>query len=454
MPRKKETPSENETPVKPPETAKTGTRKRAPLLAPVDTSDRARLEEGGKELKVLKASGEAGADFPVDLSRPASGGGSGAIITEFEATIPVQIPPGARSPVDDIIEVLRREVIGQERAIEAIARALLRSREGFRTQGRPISVMFFAGPTGVGKTETVRALAKALHNDYRSVLKIDCSEYSEPHAIARLVGAPPGYVGSDLPAVFTRENVEGVKNRLILFDEVEKGHFRLHNLLLQIMDEGRVTLARRTKDDDGSVSFEDCIVIMTSNIGAADIDNILHANRIGFRNQPAAAGAGTDRQIYEAAKEAMKSMFAPEFRNRLTEFIVFRALERPSLYLILQKLLNISAARFANLGFQLIINSDTRDWLVDRGVNNELGVRPLVRAVEKYIDTKVAELHAYDLIKEGDLLEAVVEEGEEKDSSGRARTEIHFYRAPRVGEAGGPDGKRVRVKKTQIRMRY
>ena len=190
------------------------------------------------------------------------------IVTALDATIPVFIPPGARSPVDDIIEVLRREVIGQERAIEAIARALLRSREGFRTPGRPISTMFFAGPTGVGKTETVRALAKALHNDWRAILKIDCSEYSEPHAVARLIGAPPGYIGSDLPAIFTKENVEGVKNRLILFDEIEKAHFRLHHLLLQIMDEGRITLARRTKDDDGIVSFEDCIIVLTSNIGA------------------------------------------------------------------------------------------------------------------------------------------------------------------------------------------
>jgi ATP-dependent Clp protease ATP-binding subunit ClpA len=248
--------------------------------------------------------------------------------------------------------------------------------------------------------------------------------------------------------------VEGVKNRLILFDEVEKAHFRLHNLLLQIMDEGRVTLARRTKDDDGTVSFEDCIVVMTSNIGAADIDNILHANRIGFRNQPAAAGAQTDRQIYEAAKEAMKNMFAPEFRNRLTEFIVFRALERQSLYEILQKLLNISAARFAGLGFQLLINRDVRDWLVDRGMSHELGVRPLVRMVEKYIDTKMAELHAYGLIKEGDLLEAVVEEGEELDPSGQPRKEIHYYRAPRVGEEGAAVGTRCRIDKTQFLVKY
>jgi ATP-dependent Clp protease ATP-binding subunit ClpA len=378
-------------------------------------------------------------------------------LTELRATIPVVIPPGARSPVDDIVEVLLSEVIGQERAIDAIARALLRSREGFRTPGRPISVMFFAGPTGVGKTETVRALARALHNDYRAVLKIDCSEYSEPHSIARLIGAPPGYVGSDLPAIFQRENVEGVKGRLILFDEVEKAHYRLHNLLLQMMDEGRVTLARRTKEDDGIVSFEDCIIIMTSNVGAGDIDKILHTSRIGFRNEPQSGQPKlqADQEIYVAAREAMKRVFSPEFRNRLTEFIVFRSLDRQSLYQILQKLLNISASRFAGLGFQLAVTPEARDWLVDRGVSNELGVRPLVRAVEKYIDTKVAELHAYGQILAGDVLEAVVGDSDELDGAGKVRKTIQFLRAPRENELEpGERPKRRRVQKTEIYLRY
>jgi ATP-dependent Clp protease ATP-binding subunit ClpC len=384
---------------------------------------------------------------------------TGVNLTELKATIPVIIPPGARSPVDDIVEVLLSEVIGQDRAIEAIARALLRSREGFRTPGRPISVMFFAGPTGVGKTETVRALARALHNDYRAVLKVDCSEYSEPHAIARLIGAPPGYVGSDLPAIFQRENIEGVKGRLLLFDEVEKAHYRLHNLLLQIMDEGRVTLARRTKEDDGIVSFEDCIIIMTSNVGAGDIDKILHTSRIGFRNEPTAEQPKlqADQEIYIAAREAMKRVFSPEFRNRLTEFIVFRSLDRQSLYLILQKLLNISAARFAGLGFTLAVTTQARDWLVDRGVSNELGVRPLVRAVEKYIDTKVAELHAYGQIREGDVLEAVVgESATELNSEGKPRREIQFLRAPRENELepGERAPKRRKNQKTEIYLRY
>ncbi len=427
--------------------AKPRTTRRKPA-APAQTTP---SEEQAKPAKgrVKYASAESGIELKLPAG-PVAEKPAVRIITSEDAVIPVVIPPGARSPVDDIVAVLRKEVIGQERAIEAIARALLRSQEGFRTPGRPISTMFFAGPTGVGKTETVRALAKALHKDWRAILKIDCSEYSEPHAVARLIGAPPGYIGSDLPAIFAKENVEGVKNRLVLFDEIEKAHPRLHNILLQIMDEGRITLSRRTKDDDGIVSFEDCIIILTSNIGAFEIDQILHANRIGFRNEPPAVSEQTSQQIYVAAKEAMKQMFPPEFRNRITEFIVFRALKRESLYKILQKLLNISADRFASLGFQLTLSKEASDWLVDRGMDSELGVRPLVRAVEKYIDTKVAELHAYGLIKAGDVLVANVVDAEIHDGEQVGhRRELGFYRAPR-SEESKPKRRRTRKPKTEI----
>lgn len=423
--------------------------KRTQRKKPASTT-RASSAKAGKGSR-KRAAAATGAEHPADL---ADTSGAFTLAGELIADIPVIIPPGARSPVDDITAVLRREVIGQDRAIGAISRALLRSQEGFRTPGCPISTMFFAGPTGVGKTEMVRALARALHNDWRAILKIDCSEYAEPHSVARLLGAPPGYIGSDLPAIFARENVEDVKNRLILFDEIEKGHYRLHHLLLQIMDEGRITLSKRSKDDDGVVSFEDCIIILTSNVGAHDIDKILHANRIGFRNEPATLDPQTDQQIYIAAREAMKKMFPPEFRNRITEFIVFRALKRDSLYKILQKLLNISATRFAKLGFQLTLSSEARDWLVDRGLDIELGVRPLVRAVEKYIDTQIAELHAYKLIKAGDVLEAKVEETEELWPDGTPHTEVVFYRAPRPGEPGRSKRKKHKLQKTEIVLRY
>ena len=442
MPAKKTT----NAPAKPRAPRKTTTRRKPAPKKDPDAVDEVKTKRG----RAKRAGAQAAFETP-----EATGPTEVRLITSDDATVPIAIPAGAKSPVDDIIAVLRKEVIGQERAIDAIARALLRSREGFRTPGRPISTMFFAGPTGVGKTETVRALARALHKDWRAILKIDCSEYSEPHSVARLIGAPPGYIGSDLPAIFAKDNVEGVKNRLVLFDEVEKAHPRLHNMLLQIMDEGRITLSRRTKDDDGIVSFEDCIIILTSNIGAFEIDQILHASRIGFRNEPPAISEQTSQQIYVAAKEAMKMMFPPEFRNRITEFIVFRALKRESLYKILQKLLNISADRFASLGFQLALSDDARDWLVDRGMDSELGVRPLVRAVEKYIDTKVAELHAYGLIKAGDVLVANVVDGDSHDGDQTGhRRELGFFRAPRSEDAPKPKRGKRKPPKTEISVRY
>ncbi|MCD6119135.1 ATP-dependent Clp protease ATP-binding subunit [bacterium] len=341
-----------------------------------------------------------------------------------EATIPVRIPKNKKTPVDHIRAILEEEVIGQTRAIDAICRALIRSHAGFRNPYKPVAVMYFAGPTGVGKTETARALARALHGDFRKMIKVDCSEYAEPHSIARLIGSPPGYVGSDLPVVFSKEAVETEPNTIILFDEVEKAHFRLHNLLLQIMDEGRLTLARRTKDDDGIVDFTKTIVIMTSNIGATLIDNLMKKHRIGFKT-PSASMEESDQDIYETVKEAMRRTFPPEFRNRITEFIVFRALPREALFDILRKLLNISATRFANLGFTLHLSQAARDWLVDRGLDMEMGVRPLVKAVEKYIETKLAELQGYGQIKPGDFILADVaydpDEGEERIIFKRAR---------------------------------
>jgi ATP-dependent Clp protease ATP-binding subunit ClpC len=342
------------------------------------------------------------------------------------ATIRMRIPLEKKTSVDYIRRILEEEVIGQSRAIDAICRALIRSDAGFRNPYRPIAVMFFAGPTGVGKTETARALAKALHGDFRKMIKVDCSEYSEPHAISRLIGSPPGYVGSDLPVIFSKETVEAEPNTVILFDEIEKAHFRLHNLLLQIMDEGRLTLARRTKDDDGIVDFTNTIMILTSNVGAAQIDSLMKEHRIGFKTQ-AVSMDKTDQDIYETVKEAMKRNFPPEFRNRITEFIVFRALHRDALNDILTKLLNISATRFAHLGFTLHLSKSARDWLVDRGLDLENGVRPLVRAVEKYIETKLAELHGYGQILPGDFILADFEFDAETDEE-----RIIFKRAKRT----------------------
>lgn len=341
-----------------------------------------------------------------------------------DANIEIKIPANAVSPVDRIRRILEQEVIGQPRAIEAVCRALLRAESGLRNPARPIAVLFFAGPTGVGKTETVRALAKALHNDWREMIKIDCSEYSEPHAISRLVGSPPGYIGSDLPVIFSREAIEGIDKKIILFDEIEKAHWRLHNLLLQIMDEGRITLARRTKDDNGIIDMSHTIIILTSNVGGTDIEDVISNNRIGFKTGEKDP-VKTDQEVYLAAKQAMKRAFSPEFRNRITDFIVFRALPREALFKILEKLLRQTSSRLAALGVSVMLTDRAKSFLVDRGLDLELGVRPLVKKVEHYIESKIAEFASYKVIQPGDFIVADVatEDGQNEH--------LIFKRAPR-----------------------
>ncbi len=338
------------------------------------------------------------------------GKGSGI---SLEGATELTVPEGRPHPLADVLRVLEAEIIGQERAIKAIVRALMRAHAGFRDPNRPIAVLFFAGPTGVGKTETVRALAKALHGDLRKMIKIDCSEYAEPHAISRLVGAPPGYIGSDKPPILSKEAVGSEPNRIILFDEIEKAHFRLHNLLLQIMDEGRLTLAMRDKGDDGVVDMTNCIIVLTSNVGATAIEQTIMDNRIGFRRGLEGDVHRADQQIYEAAKRAFQRSFSPEFRNRITEFIVFRPLSRENLSRILQKLLMQSANRFAQMGFGLQVTEAAREWLIEKGVNIQLGVRPLVKTVEKYVETPLAEYYAWGLIEPGDLIICDLGEGGE-----------------------------------------
>ncbi len=356
------------------------------------------------------------------------GKGSGI---SLEGATELTVPEGCPHPLADVIRVLEAEIIGQERAIKAIVRALMRAHAGFRDPNRPIAVLFFAGPTGVGKTETVRALAKALHGDFRKMIKIDCSEYAEPHAISRLVGAPPGYIGSDKPPILSKEAVGTEPNRIILFDEIEKAHFRLHNLLLQIMDEGRLTLAMRDKGDDGVVDMTNCIIVLTSNVGANAIEQTIMDNRIGFRRGLEGDVQRADQQIYEAAKRAFQRSFSPEFRNRITEFIVFRPLSRENLSRILNKLLMQSTNRFAQMGFGLQVTEAAREWLIEKGVNIQLGVRPLVKTVEKYVETPLAEYYAWGLIEPGDLV--ICDLGE----SG----ELTFHRLPHevsiVPEEGG-----------------
>jgi ATP-dependent Clp protease ATP-binding subunit ClpB len=268
---------------------------------------------------------------------------------------------------------LHKRVIGQDEAVQAVAEAVMRARSGLKDPQRPIGSFIFLGPTGVGKTELARALAEFLFDDEKAMIRIDMSEYQEKHTVARLLGAPPGYVGYEEGGQLT----ESVRRRpycVVLFDEIEKAHSDVFNVLLQILDDGRLT------DGQGrTVDFKNTIVIMTSNIGSPRI--------LEYRG--AFAGAGFER-MKETVLEELRSHFRPEFLNRVDEIIVFHALSEEHLKQIVDIQLNGLRKRLADRHIDLELTDRARGHLVRSGYDPAYGARPLKRAIQREIETPMA----------------------------------------------------------------
>jgi len=338
------------------------------------------------------------------------------------ANVLISPPFGGRSALTTIENTLKDEVVGQDRAVMSIVQSLVRASTGFRNTGKPIATFFFSGPIGVGKTETARALAKAIHNDPKAWLKIDCSEFGEPHTVSRLLGSPPGYAGSDLPALLDKSNVEARNWNVVVFDEIEKAHPALHNLLLQVMDEGTVTLTRRDEGGDGRVDFTSTIVIMTSNIGSRAVSRVLEDQQIGFKGGTKGSPEEVDQLINSAVRREMEKVFSPEFRNRISDFVVFQPLGQEELCGVLDKHLKKSYERFAEKGFSVQVTAKMKEFLICENNNPEMGARPLLNRVDRYVDGKVAELYALGEIKMGDYIVADLDE----------HGEVMFRRAERV----------------------
>jgi ATP-dependent Clp protease ATP-binding subunit ClpB len=270
-------------------------------------------------------------------------------------------------------EELHKRVVGQEEAVTAVAEAVVRARSGLKDPNRPIGSFIFLGPTGVGKTELARALAEFLFDDERALIRIDMSEYQERHTVARLIGAPPGYVGYDEGGQLT----EAVRRRpycVLLFDEIEKAHFDVFNLMLQILDDGRLT------DGHGrTVDFKNTIVIMTSNIGSHRI--------LEYRG--AFAGEAYER-MKQAVLDEMRHHFRPEFLNRVDETIVFHALSEEQLKQIVEIQLGYLRRRLAERHIQIELTEAAREFLVRVGYDPAYGARPLKRAIQKEVETPLA----------------------------------------------------------------
>lgn len=302
----------------------------------------------------------------------------------------------AESETDKLMrmaEILRSEVIGQDEAVNHLTRAIRRARAGLKDPSRPIGSFMFLGPTGVGKTELAKALARYMFDSEESLIRIDMSEYMEKFTVSRLVGAPPGYVGYEEGGQLT-EKVRRKPYSIVLLDEIEKAHPDVFNILLQVFDDGVLTdgLGRR-------VDFKNTIIIMTSNVGMKDVKA---GGKIGFATDT------EERDEYEHIKatieETMRRLFNPEFINRIDEYVVFRPLRREHMLAIIDLQLKKTRQRLASMGVTLELARTAKEWLAEKGFDERYGARPLRRTLQRYVEDELAEQILMGSVPEGSVV--------------------------------------------------
>jgi ATP-dependent Clp protease ATP-binding subunit ClpB len=332
-----------------------------------------------------------------EIEKKLAAAGDGKLVNEAvtEKDIAGVVARWTGIPVDKMLEgergkllrmedELRKRVIGQEEALKAVANAVRRARAGLQDPHRPIGSFMFLGPTGVGKTELTKALAEFLFDDEAALLRIDMSEYMEKHSVARLIGAPPGYVGYEEGGALT-EAVRRRPYQVVLFDEIEKAHPDVFNVLLQVLDDGRLT------DGQGhTVDFRNTLIVMTSNLGAELLVN-----------QP--EGQDTDA-VRDQVMAIVRASFRPEFLNRVDEIILFHRLKREHM----GRIVDIQMAHLRKLledrKIALVLEPKAREWLGDKGYDPAYGARPLKRVIQKSVQDPLAELILSGKIKDGETV--------------------------------------------------
>ncbi len=300
-------------------------------------------------------------------------------------------------------DTLHQRVVGQEEAVRAISRAIRRGRVGLKDPKRPIGSFLFLGPTGVGKTELCKALAEAMFGDENAMVRLDMSEYMERHTVSKLIGSPPGYVGHEEGGQLT-EKVRRRPYSVVLFDEIEKAHEDVWNLLLQIMDDGELT------DSQGRrVDFRNTIIVMTSNVGAKNIT--AQGNPLGFAAEEDEAQREEDSfaAVKEAVTAELKRTFRPEFLNRIDETIIFHPLTQEDIEEIARKLLAITAERVEGLGIKMTVCDEAVQFVAKEGFDPVYGARPLRRAIQSNVEDAVAEKLLEGAISEGDQIRVDVD---------------------------------------------
>ena len=299
-------------------------------------------------------------------------------------------------------EDIQKQVIGQDQAVIKLSKAIQRTRAGLKDPNRPIGSFIFLGPTGVGKTELAKSLARYLFDSADSLIRIDMSEFMEKFAVSRLVGAPPGYVGYEEGGMLT-EKVRRKPYSVILFDEIEKAHPDVFNILLQVLDEGYITDSLGRKID-----FRNTIIIMTSNIGSRQLKDF--GAGVGFGT--AAKSVSNETHTKSVVENALKRFFSPEFLNRIDDVIVFNQLEKASIEKILDLGIEKLVKRIEGVGFKISLKQPAKDFLVDKGYDRELGARPLSRAIQRYLEDPIAEEILKSNIANGDTLEVDLDKKE------------------------------------------
>ncbi len=298
-------------------------------------------------------------------------------------------------------EELHRRIVGQDEAVSAVSKAIRRARAGLKQPNRPIGSFIFVGPTGVGKTDLAKALAENLFGDEDLMIRLDMSEYMEKYSVSKMIGTPPGYIGYDDSAGQLTERIRKKPYSVVLFDEIEKAHPDVFNILLQILDDGRLS------DSKGrTVSFKNTVIIMTSNVGAHEVKEV---SALGFRSSDEES-AYTDMK--ERINDALKAQFKPEFLNRLDDVIVFRKLTKEEAAKIADKILEGLSGQLKEIGIRVELSGDAKAYLVEQGYSEEFGARPLNRTVRKLVEDRLAEEILKGTFGRGDTVIIDAENGE------------------------------------------
>ena len=302
-------------------------------------------------------------------------------------------------------DTLHKRVVGQDEAVKAVARAIRRGRVGLKDPKRPIGSFLFLGPTGVGKTELCKSLAEAMFGDENAMIRIDMSEYMERHTVSRLIGSPPGYVGHDEGGQLT-EKVRRKPYSVVLFDEIEKAHEDVWNVLLQILDDGRIT------DSQGrTVDFKNTVIVMTSNIGAKALTAA--GAKLGFSSEERGSDPDAETAFQRARNTVMAELrqtFRPEFLNRIDDIIVFRALTQEDIQEVARRMLNTVSARMETMGIHLDASNEAVAELAKEGFDPKYGARPLRRAIQSKVEDAVAEKMLDGTFRTGDTARLTVED--------------------------------------------